>query len=1229
MNRFLKGYQNQNNLIGWAIFAFALVIYSMTMERTASLWDCGEFIAGAYKLEVVHAPGAPLHAILGKIFSLLSFGDVTKVAMWINFLSAVSTAFAVLFCFWTTTFFARHYLGLKGNDTSALDKLKVFGAGAVAALSCTFLDSLWFSAVEGEVYALAMFFMTIIIWGATRWYRAEGPLADRWLIFIAFMVGLSMGAHLLSMLAIPFVGMMVYARYYEFAWKSLAIAIAVSFGVLVFVLQGIFTGIVNIFAQFDYFFVMTMSLGKGSGVWFALIALFSALILFLISFHAPEKAKAYRRISASLVIVLMIGSVVNGSNDGSLGARGLRFLTMSAIAFAIVRADNFPAVTYKATLGIMFLIMGYSSYTMVPIRANAQVPINMNKPTDAFTMHYYLNREQFGKRPLFEGPDYTVSKFDIAGNDEDGGYYAYDAKSKSYIKTQTKTKYTYKEEAKRYFPRLGFPDKTSAYREWLNPTYDVVNNQNGEVIKSFGADELQNAKEYAARNQGLRVKDNLTTGDNLKFFLKYQVGYMYMRYFMWNFAGRTNDLQGNYTNEYGRWQSGIPFVDNFGFFNGNYNWSNQDLPEHRANNKANNKFYLIPFALGIIGLVYSFRNNKTMAFAISAMFLITGLAFIIYINQPPVEPRERDYVLVGSLFAFCIWMGLAVLQLIDWLSKGSKNVKWASPVAIFIGLLAPLLMGSQGYDDHDRSGRTTTIDFASNYLNSLEKDAVIFTFGDNDTYPLWYAQEVEGIRPDVRIINLSLLMQDTYYDNLRRKMNESAPLNVSLSIQDMHSNELQKSFNLPASNPNSIFNKLENLSYSKEGAIEFPIDSEIDTAIWGDYTPFYDLVNDTMTINSSGDGTSFILADLIAGNINKRPIYFAITVPQDYYNTFGEFLSLEGLAYRITPFSFKSGNSIPNPDLLYENLMNNFSFGGLKDNPDMLLDENVHRSFNTLVFVYSEAIKTLIDKNPEKGKELATFFMRELPIDPLLGGRNQISYFNLPKMLYKLEMNDEVNQVMAYLTKFAEEELIYLAKVEQGDETEKTISGAYTNELLRYMDQTLGFALQSDTGDNGITTFSIDSAVESTVNGMFTLLTNYVTPGEELVKREGRKLSYSKLVMATGDENLIRVMKDAREAENKSLTEILSNNDNKLQQLIQAMESEVIAYGGKLSRDAIEDNYEKNYPLMKMYFKRNAIRQLDGLTPLENVTNIPPVGVGPVGPVTQDLNPVTEIISQQ
>ncbi|MEC7268051.1 MAG: DUF2723 domain-containing protein, partial [Bacteroidota bacterium] len=610
----------------------------MTMEQTASLWDCGEFIAGAYKLEVVHAPGAPLHALLGKIFSLLSFGDVTKVALWVNFLSAASTAFAVLFCFWTTTFFARQYLGLAGDDLSTSDKLKVFGAGLVAALSCTFLDSLWFSAVEGEVYALAMFFMTIIIWGATRWYRAEGPLADRWLIFIAFMVGLSMGAHLLSMLAIPFVGMMVYARHNEFSWQSFLIAVAVSFGVLVFVLQGIFTGIVNIFAQFDYLFVNGFELGKGMGVWFAVIALFSALILFLLSFHDAQKAKVFRQVAAFLVVVLMLGSVLYDQDNGGLGGRALRFFCMSAMAFAILRADNFAALAYRATLGIMFLIIGYSSYTMVPIRANAQVPINMNKPTDAFTMHYYLNREQFGKRPIFEGPDYNVTDFDVMGQEEVGGYYAYNPESKTYEKTQTKREYQFKEEAKHFFPRLGFTKfnqldarKRQAYRSWLSPSYNVINLQNGQVVQSFGPEELNQATAKAQESQYYAVKDNITLGDNFKFFLQYQVGYMYMRYFLWNFAGRTNDLQGTYANEHGRWQSGISFIDNFGAWNGNHNWTNTDLPSHRANNKANNKFYLIPFVLGIIGLVYSYRKNQVLAIAISAMFLITGLVFIIYI----------------------------------------------------------------------------------------------------------------------------------------------------------------------------------------------------------------------------------------------------------------------------------------------------------------------------------------------------------------------------------------------------------------------------------------------------------------------------------------------------------------------------------------------------------------------------------------------------------------------
>ena len=1205
MNRFLKGYQNQNNLVGWAIFVFALVIYAMTMEQTASLWDCGEFIAGAYKLEVVHAPGAPLHALLGKIFSLLSFGDVTKVALWVNFLSAASTAFAVLFCFWTTTFFARQYLGLAGDDLSTSDKLKVFGAGIVAALSCTFLDSLWFSAVEGEVYALAMFFMTIIIWGATRWYRAEGPLADRWLIFIAFMVGLSMGAHLLSMLAIPFVGMMVYARHNEFSWQSFLIAVAVSFGVLVFVLQGIFTGIVNIFAQFDYLFVNGFGLGKGMGVWFAVIALFSALILFLLSFHDAQKSKVFRQVAAFLVVALMLGSVLNGQEDGGLGGRALRFFFMSAMAFAILRADNFAALAYRATLGIMFLIIGYSSYTMVPIRANAQVPINMNKPTDAFTMHYYLNREQFGKRPILEGPDYNVTDFDVMGQEEIGGYYAYNPEIKTYEKTQTKREYQYKEEAKHFFPRLGFTKfnqldarKRQAYRSWLSPSYNVINLQNGQVVQSFGPEELNQATAKAQESQYYAVKDNITLGDNFKFFLQYQVGYMYMRYFLWNFAGRTNDLQGTYANEHGRWQSGIPFLDNLGMWNGNHNWTNTDLPSHRANNKANNTFYLIPFILGIIGLVYSYRKNQVLAIAISAMFLITGLVFIIYINQPPVEPRERDYVLVGSLFAFCIWMGLAVLQLIEWLSRGAKKVTWEPMLAIFIGLLAPALMGSQGYDDHDRSGRTTTIDFASNYLKSLEKDAIIFTFGDNDTYPLWYAQEVEGVRPDVRIINLSLLMQDTYYDNLRRKMNESAPLNVSLTMNDMHSEQLSRSLRLPASNPNSFFGKLKNFGRSANGGLLFPIDSAIDTTIWGDYAPYYDLISDTMRVqlSNSNDPTSYILSDLIAGNINDRPIYFAITVPRDYYSDYQRNLSLEGLAYRITPFEFASANTIPNPDLLFDNLMNKFAFGGLKQNPDILLDENVHRQFITLVNIYTMAIETLSAKNPEKAKELATSFMRELPIEAL-GGYSNISYFSVPRMLYGIEMNKEADQVMAFLTKYADEELGYLSTIVKDDDTEKIITNRYTNDLLGYMNQTLGFALEENTGNNGVATLSIDSAAESAVNAMFTVLTSHVT-ASELVQQEDGNLTYSKLGVALGDTSLMNAMQSAREAEKLSLEEELKPYNDALEGFNDQLQNALANARSEEESAQIQTQFSQYYQqisqqMSPMQSKVNAINQFE------------------------------------
>ena len=607
---------------------------------------------------------------------------------------------------------------------------------------------------------------------------------------------------------------------------------------------------------------------------------------------------------------------------------------------------------------------------------------------------------------------------------------------------------------------------------------------------------------------------------------------------------------------------------------------------------------MIPFVLGIIGLIYSYRKNQVLAIAISAMFLITGLVFIIYINQPPVEPRERDYVLVGSLFAFCIWMGLAVLQLIEWMSRGAKKVTWEPVLAIFIGLLAPALMGSQGYDDHDRSGRTTTIDFASNYLKSLEKDAIIFTFGDNDTYPLWYAQEVEGVRPDVRIINLSLLMQDTYYDNLRRKMNESAPLNVSLTMNDMHSEQLSRSLNLPASNPNSFFGKLKNFGRSANGGLLFPIDSAIDTTIWGDYAPYYELMNDTMSIqlSKSNDPTSYILSDLIAGNINDRPIYFAITVPRDYYSDYQRHLSLEGLAYRITPFEFASANTIPNPDLLFENMMNHFAFGGLKQNPDMLLDENVHRQFITLVNIYSMAIETLSAKNPEKAKELAASFMKELPIEAL-GGYSNISYFSLPRMLYGLEMNEEANQIMAFLTNYASEELGYLSTVAKNDDTEKSITNRYTNDLLGYMNQTLGFALEENTGDDGVARLSIDSAAESAIGSMFSALTSHVSAGE-LVKQEDGNLTYSKLAVALGDTSLISAMKSAREAEKLSLEEELKPYEDALEGFNDQLQSALANARNEEESTQIQTQYSQYYQqisqqMSPMQSKVNAINQFD------------------------------------
>ncbi|MCR5821328.1 MAG: DUF2723 domain-containing protein [Bacteroidales bacterium] len=702
----MKRYHLANNIIGWVVCAIACSVYILTAEATASWWDCGEYIATAFKLQVGHPPGAPTFQLIGRLFSM--FSDPTTAAHAVNVMSALCSGFTILFLFWGITLLGKHLLpdpknpSLKDPRTWA-----VFAAGIVGALAYTFTDTFWFSAVEGEVYAMSSFFTAVVFWAILKWEeQSDDPHSLRWLILICLLVGVAIGVHLLNLLTVPAIVYVVYFKKWPkttlkgFIWSGV-----ISVILLAVILWGIIPGIVNVDSAFDVFFVNTLGLPFNSGTIFFFTLLAAAVVWGL--WYTRKKGKP---------------------------------------------------IANAAILGFMMLVIGYSTFFVLVIRANTNTPLNENAPKDAVAMRAYLGREQYGDTPLFTGQFYTAGRpIDVKegytkyvkGKDESG--------HDRYIAASTAQKYVYRQNHTGFFPRMWSDDSKRGHPKF----YEY----------------------WAGKVRGDRKP---TGGQNLKFFNRYQLGWMYWRYFMWNFAGRQNDIQGHYFNEdgtrdyiNGNWISGVKFIDEARL------GPQDNLPDHLKNNKARNTYYFLPLILGIIGLVYHCAKNKKDAFIVFIMFFMTGLAIAIYLNMPPKQPRERDYAFVGSFSFFAIWIGMAVMALADWITKLLKNeklYKFVLPIVFVLGMAgAPCLLAAENWDDHDRSEKYAARDFAKNYLGSVKENGVLITFGDNDTFPLWYAQEVEGCRTDVRILNYTLSGMYWYVEQLFNKLYESDPLPFTLT----------------------------------------------------------------------------------------------------------------------------------------------------------------------------------------------------------------------------------------------------------------------------------------------------------------------------------------------------------------------------------------------------------------------------------------------------------------
>ena len=916
-----KQYKQINAVVGFIVFAISLWQYTSTLESAGSLWDCGEFVSCVYKLQVAHPPGAPFFMILGRIFTLFNPGNP---AVMVNFMSGLMTAGSVLFLYFTIAMIAKRLL-VKADEELTIDNIvAIVGAGAVGALACSFSDTIWFSAVEGEVYATSLFFIAIVLWAVMKWNEeADKPHGNRWLVFAAYMIGVSLGVHLLSLLVIPVAVLIYYFRKFKPTTLGFIVAFFIGFVLLGVVQIGVVQSALKIAGNIEYFFVNGLGMPFNIGFAFAWVLLFAILIFLIYYSHKIKHAD----------------------------------LQLFAVCFLVI-------------------FIGFSSYTMVPIRSAANPPINMNAPKDAFSLLSYLNREQYGSRALVKGPlfDAQLTGYETTGKD----YYP-DAKTKKYEVKGEKIEYTYNAEDEMLFPRMG-------------PTNDGAS---AEAMYQYWT--------------GLQGKP--TFADNLKYFFHYQLRYMYWRYFLWNFAGRQDDLQGTPGNERmnGDWLSGISVVDNV------HLGSQEGLPYQILREKARNKFYLLPLILGIIGLVYMYNKNKQYTLIFGLLFFVTGIALIIYMNQPPREPRERDYGSVGSFFAFCIWIGIAVVAIYDFLR--SKKLP-GLPVAIattVICLFVPYMMGKAGWDDHNRNGRFMARDFATNYLESCPQNAILFTQGDNDTYPLWYAQEVEGIRTDVRIVNLSLLGVDWYINFLHHAANKSGPVPFYKDFtaekyrgnnRDMIQFNDQSGF----ADPNQYYDIQNIMTFvlsddaqfkaqtSRGDAVNYlpttKLKLKVDKAAIEKYNVVPDQFKDKMVDEIVWDlGKSRIikydlaLLAMVAAADWSRPICFSNTVDGEYYNGLDKFLIQEGHVLRLVPCRFEEnqrGYYTMNTQKSFDIVTKKFKYGGLGER-EMFVDENSGRIMNTLKSVHFSVADDLIRNN-----------RKEDAVKILEQARKEFQYVNAP-----------------------------------------------------------------------------------------------------------------------------------------------------------------------------------------------------------------------------------------
>lgn len=906
----MEKFKKLNNLLGWIVFAIATLVYFLTLEPTASWWDCGEYIATAYKLQVGHPPGAPLFQLLGRFFSLFAFGNLENVALMINIMSALSSSFTILFLFWTITMLAKKIMVTSESNVPTLGEgWAILGAGVVGSLAYTFSDSFWFSAVEGEVYAMSSLFTAVVFWAILRWEEvADHRTGFRWLLLISYIIGLSIGVHLLNLLAIPAIVYVYYYKKYTYSNKGFIIAGIISLAILTVIMYLVIPGIVELAGKFELFFVNSIGMPFNSGT----------IIYFL------------------LITVIIAGGLY----------------------YSFVKRK---VVLNTVILAFLFILIGYSSFFMIVIRANANPPINENDPKDAISLLSYLNREQYGSWPIFYGQYYNAPVVDHA----DG--------NPVYMRDDNKGKYVIKEDRKGTIPVYDERFMTIFPRMWSNskPAHKNLYEHYGEIEgRPISVPD---------GNGGSKVLYRPTFGENLKFFFTYQFNFMYVRYFLWNFAGRQNNIESQGEIQHGNWISGINFIDSWRI------GDQSNLPTSMKN-PARTSFYFLPLILGLIGFFFQLNRSKKDTWVVSLIFIMTGLAIIIYLNQTPLQPRERDYAYAGSFYAFAIWIGLGVLGLYNALQKRMAN-KLVAAVVVSIAslLLVPGIMAEQGWDAHDRSGKYAASDYAKMYLASCEPNAILFTNGDNDTFPLWYVQEVENFRTDVRVVNYMLSSGDWYVSQMGRKVYDSEMLPLTIN-QDFYKKdggyipvferldeaELIDAIRFIEDNNKQTKVPLQNgewINYMPAKKLTLVIDKE--AVIESGTVPIEDSAKivDKMewTIRQGGlFRNDLMLLDLVATNNWERPIYFANPNSHSKVLNVDKYCHLEGVVYRFKPtiatdFIQKIGGV--NADRTYEVLMDeNVRWGRLYED-DVIVDRETDRNAGMAKQNYVRLAQALLKEN--------------------------------------------------------------------------------------------------------------------------------------------------------------------------------------------------------------------------------------------------------------------------